>query len=292
MDRLTYFPGCSLKDEAKEFEISAMAVMKALELPLVEIERWNCCGTVFSLTEDDLMHQLASIRNFIRVQEAGSDEIVTSCAMCYNTLKRSSLFVNHAEERLEKINAFMDEEVAYEGKVEVRHLLEIIRDRIGWEKVEEAMIYPLEGLLVAPYYGCMLLRPRQVGIDDPDNPTIMRDLIDALWATPVEYAFQAECCGSYQVVDHRELIVERTHRILSSARRAGADVVVTSCPLCQYNLRETQSELKEKIPTYEEMPVMYFTQLMAVALDVDSGELPSPLLARFSVGEGVGKGEG
>ena len=292
MDRLTYFPGCSLKDEAKEFETSAMAVMEALGLPLVEFERWNCCGTVYSLTEDDLIHQLASIRNLIRVQEAGSEEIVTSCAMCYNTLKRSSRFVNSAEDRLEKINAFMNKEVDYEGKVEVRHLLEIIRDRIGWEKVEGTMIHPLEGLSVAPYYGCMLLRPREVGIDDPDKPTIMGDLIDTLWATPVEFAFQTECCGSYQVVDHRELIVERTHRILSSARRAGADVVITSCPLCQYNLRETQSELKEKIPTYEEMPVIYFTQLMAVALDVESGELPSPLLARLSIEEGVGKGEG
>jgi heterodisulfide reductase subunit B len=269
-----------------------MAVMEALELPLVEFERWNCCGTVYSLTEDDLMHQLASIRNLIRAQEAGSEEIVTSCAMCYNTLKRSNLFVNQAEDRLEKINAFMNEEVDYEGTVEVRHLLEIIRDRVGWEKVEERMIHSLEGLTVAPYYGCMLLRPREVGIDDPDNPTIMRDLFDALWATPVDFAFQTECCGSYQVVDHRELIVERTHRILSSARRAGADVVITSCPLCQYNLRETQSELKEKLPTYDEMPVVYFTQLMAVALGVDSGELPSPLLARLSLKEGVGKGEG
>ena len=292
MDRLTYFPGCSLKDEAKEFESSAMAVMEALELPLVEFERWNCCGTVYSLTEDDLMHQLASVRNLIRAQETGSEEIVTTCAMCYNTLKRSSLFVNHAEDRLEKINAFMNKEVDYEGKVEVRHLLQIIRDRIGWEKVEEAMIHPLEGLSVAPYYGCMLLRPREVGIDDPDNPTIMRDLIEALWATPVEFAFQTECCGSYQVVDHRELIVERTHRILSSARRAGADVVITSCPLCQYNLRETQSELKDKIPTYEEMPVVYFTQLMAVTLGVDSGELPDLLLAKLSIEEGVGEGEG
>lgn len=291
MDGLTYFPGCSLKEEAKEFEISAMAVMKALGLPLIEFERWNCCGTVFSLTEDDLMHQLAAIRNLIRVQENGSEEIVTLCSMCYNTLKRSSLFVNRDKERLEKINAFMDREQAYEGKVEVRHLLEVLRDRIGWDKVEEAMIHSLEGLSVAPYYGCMLLRPREVGIDDPDNPTIMQDLIEALWATPVEFPFQTECCGSYQVVDRRELIVERTHRILSSARRCGADVVITSCPLCQYNLQKTQSELKETIPTFEEMPVIYFTQLMAVALEVDSGELPSPLLAGLAIEEGVGNGE-
>jgi len=291
MDGLTYFPGCSLKEEAKEFEISAMAVMKALGLPLIEFERWNCCGTVFSLTEDDLMHQLATIRNLIRVQENGSEEIVTLCSMCYNTLKRSSLFVNRDKERLEKINAFMDREQAYEGKVEVRHLLEVLRDRIGWDKVEEAMIHSLEGLSVAPYYGCMLLRPREVGIDDPDNPTIMQDLIEALWATPVEFPFQTECCGSYQVVDRRELIVERTHRILSSARRSGADVVITSCPLCQYNLQKTQSELKETIPTFEEMPVIYFTQLMAVALEVDSGEIPSPLLAGLAIEEGVGNGE-
>jgi heterodisulfide reductase subunit B len=234
---------------------------------------------------------VAPARNLVRAQEAGSDEIVTLCAMCYNTLKRASEFINYDKSRLDKINQFMDREVDYNGKVGIKHLLEILRDRIGWEKIEGAMIRSLEGLTVAPYYGCMLLRPREIGIDKPDDPTIMADLVDSLWATPVEFPFQAECCGAYQVVDHRDLVVERAHRILGSARRAGADVVITACPLCQHNLEDTQSDLKKAIIGYEEMPVIYFTQLMAIALGVESGEIPDSLDAKLATLPGVRKGK-
>ncbi|HEX32707.1 MAG TPA: heterodisulfide reductase, subunit B, partial [Candidatus Acetothermia bacterium] len=223
MEKLTYFPGCTLKDTASDFEISGMAVMEALGYVLEELERWNCCGTVFSLTDDDLMHQIAPVRDLLRAQEAGSDDIIALCSMCYATLKRTSLFVNGNQERLDKINSFMNKEVDYEGKVSVHHLLEVIRDRIGWEKIEERVTNPLEGLSVAPFYGCTLLRPEEIAIDDPDAPTVLQDLTTALWATPIDYAYCVECGGAYQVVDHRDVVVERTHRIMSAARRAGAD---------------------------------------------------------------------
>jgi len=291
MEKLTYFPGCTLKDTAKDFERSGIAVMAALGYELAEIERWNCCGTVFSLTEDDLMHQVGPVRDLIRAQESGSDEIITLCSMCYATLKRSSLFVNKDQERLDKLNAFMNKEVDYEGNVGVYHLLEVLRDRIGWEAVEERMTNPLEGLSVAPFYGCTLLRPAEIAIDDPDSPTILAEMISALWATPVDYPFAVECCGAYQVVDHRNIVVERTHRILSAAARAGADVVVTACPLCHYNLNDIQRGLARVIPDYEKMPIIYFTQLVALAFGVDPGRIPASLKAKLKRAHAVG-GEG
>ncbi len=281
MEKLTYFPGCTLKDTARDFEISGMAVMEALGYELAELERWNCCGTVFSLTEDDLMHQVAPVRDLIRAQEAGSEEIVTLCSMCYATLKRASLFVNGNQERLDKLNAFMNKEVDYEGKVNVVHLLEVLRDRIGWDAIEDRVSRPLDGLTVAPFYGCTLLRPKEIAIDDPEAPTVLQDLAAAVGATPVDYPFAVECCGAYQVVDHRDIVIERTHRIMSAARRADADVVVTSCPLCHYNLSDTQKELVRTVPDYKEMPIIYFTQLMALAFGVDAGKIPTALRAKL-----------
>jgi hypothetical protein len=177
-----FFPGCTLKNEAKDFERSAIASMDALGFPLVEIERWNCCGTLYSTTEDDLMHQLAPIRNLIRVQEGGADRMVTVCAMCYNTQKRANLRVKRNPDELEKINAFMNLEEDYRGGVDVVHLLEILRDEIGFPSITERVKRPLNGLKVASYYGCMLLRPREAAIDPPQQPRVLEDLSIALGA--------------------------------------------------------------------------------------------------------------
>jgi heterodisulfide reductase subunit B len=290
MNKLTYFPGCSLKETAKVFETSARAVMDALDHPLVELERWNCCGTVFSLTTDDLMHHIASVRNLIRAQEAGTTELVTLCSMCFNTLKRVSRAVSADAEALAKINAFMDEEPDYAGEVEVKHLLEILRDRIGWERISERVVRPLDGLTVAPYYGCTLVRPSEAGIDDAEMPTVMQELIESVGATAQTFSFQTECCGSYLRVDHRDLVIERGYRILSAARRTGADLVVTACPLCQHNLEQALGELGRTLPEEEPIPVLYFTQLLAIALDVETGPLPLKLTEKLTILQGTAEG--
>jgi len=288
MKGIAYFPGCSLKETAKDFEISAIAVMDALGIPLIELKRWNCCGTVFSLTSDDLMHHIASVRNLIRAQEMESPEVVVLCSMCFNTLKRVSLRVNRHEESLTKINAFMNKELDYAGEVEVKHLLEILRDRIGWEQVSEKVIHPLYGVSIAAYYGCTLVRPSEVGIDDTETPTVLQEMIESLGATAVSFPFQTECCGSYQIVDRRDLVINRSYRILSSAQRAGAQVLITACPLCQYNLDEAQTELAERLPDYTSIPVLYFTQAIALALGVEAGTIPD-LLPESLVGQEIPK---
>jgi len=276
MNTIPYFPGCSLKDTSTAFETSAQFVMEKLELALAELDRWNCCGTVSSLTEDDLMHHLASVRNFIRVQDLEETELVTLCAMCYNTLARTAQRINSDEEERDKINQFMDRESDYEGNVEIKHLLQVLRDRIGWDKLADETIVDLGGLKVACYYGCTLIRPKSVGIDDSESPVIMEDALEAVGATALRFPFATECCGTYQVVDRRDLALGQSFRILQSAARAGADVIATACPLCQHNLEEAQRELST-LEGIGSLDIVYFTELLAAALGRDSAHLPERL---------------
>lgn len=268
--KISYFPGCTLKTTAKNFEESALASMSLLGIDMVELPRWSCCGTVYSLTSDDLMHQVASIRNLIRVEEQKNAKVATLCSMCYNTLKRANKLVREDEEKLSKLNDFMDREsVKYDGKVEVLHLLEILKNQVGFSKIAKKVKTPLKGLKVAPYYGCLLLRPPEIGLDDPENPTILEDFLQSIGAEAIDYPYRTECCGSYHTVVNVGLIVERAHEILNSAISQGAQAVVSSCPLCEFNLDNRQKEVKEKFADFKGIPVFYFTQLLALSLGLD-----------------------
>jgi len=273
--KIPYFPGCTLKTTAKNFETSALAVAGSMDIGLVELSRWNCCGTVSSLTSDDLMHHLAPIRDLLRVEEMNENgelkdeyRLVALCSMCFHVLKRSHLRIKENPEELEKINNFMYLEKDYSGKVEVVHFLELLRD-IGFDKVKEKVKRPLAGLKVAPYYGCLMLRPKEIGIDDPEDPTIQSDLLEALGAETIDNPFKIRCCGSYQTVRDKYAVAELAHDILTRARKEGAELMTTSCPLCMFNLADRQKEVMEKHPEFEPMPVLYFTQLMALAFGLD-----------------------
>jgi heterodisulfide reductase subunit B len=270
--RLPYYPGCTLKTKAKNFDVSTVAAAKALGIDLVELPRWNCCGTVHALAKDDVMHYLAPIRNLIRVEEMNDEGIVeekrlaTQCAMCFNTLKRANRAANEDPEKMEKIRGIMEKEQEYSGDVVVVHILETLR-QLGWEKVTEAVKKPLGGLKVAPYYGCLLLRPREFSIDDTDDPRVMEDLLEALGAEVVDFSHKTKCCGAYHAVHMKEVTADLSYRILEQAVEAGADVVATACPLCEFNLGERQTEIMKRYPDFEGIPVVYYTQLMALAFD-------------------------
>ena len=180
---LVYYPGCTLKTRAKNFETSALAVMAALDVHLVELPRWNCCGTVYSLAEDDLIHHVAAVRNLIRVKQQGKNKLVTLCSFCYNTLKRANLVMKDSPDKRFAINSFMDEEPDYAGEVETVHLLQVLRDDVGWEKISATCKKPLKDVKVASYYGCTLLRPQAAAIDSMERPVVLQDLIKALGAT-------------------------------------------------------------------------------------------------------------
>jgi heterodisulfide reductase subunit B len=266
---LSYYPGCTLKTKAKNLEDSAIASMQALGVNLVELPRWNCCGTVFSFADDDLIHHLAPIRNLIRAKEAGDSKVVTLCSFCYNTLKRVNLLIKDDLEKRNTINSFMEEEIDYAGEVEPVHLLEILRDEVGWESISEKVKVPLKGLRVAPYYGCTLLRPQEAAIDEAERPTLLHKLLQALGAEVVDFPFATECCGSFQVVSSPDLVLDRAWEILSSALRWGAEALVLSCPMCDFVLGQRQQELAQRHREFKPIPVIYFTQLLALALGLE-----------------------
>ena len=267
--KLAYYPGCTLKSKAKNLESSALEAMKILGVELVELERWNCCGAVYSLSDDDLIHLLAPARDLIRAKDMGFDKVMTICSMCYNTLARANNLMRDDEEKRNTINTFMEEETDYAGEVDVLHLLNFIRDEIGWDKVREAVKNPLTGLKLAPYYGCTLTRPNDITIDQAVKPEIFKDFIEALGAEYVEYDKSTKCCGSYQMISHPEAALEASADILSSAGTNGADALILSCPLCDYNLGRKQAEIIETHESVKPLPIFYFTQLLAIALGLD-----------------------
>jgi heterodisulfide reductase subunit B len=272
--KLSYYPGCTLKNHAKNFEDSALCALKELGIEVEELPRWNCCGTVFSLATDDLIHHVAPIRNLLRTRQQNSDKLLTFCAMCYNTIKRSNERMRKEPENLEVINNLMyKEEGKYEGDVDVVHLLEFLKDSITFDAVRKKVVKPLDGLKVASYYGCYLVRPKDIGFDNPENPLIMDALIEALGGIPVDFPFKTECCGAYQTVNKPSVVAERTHQILTSITDLGADVVAVSCPLCAFNLDQRQKETVKEFPDFHHIPVLYFSQLMAIALGCNEDSL-------------------
>ncbi|MDO9577350.1 MAG: CoB--CoM heterodisulfide reductase iron-sulfur subunit B family protein [Candidatus Cloacimonadales bacterium] len=278
--KIPYFPGCTLKTTAKNLEIPALEVARRLGIEMVELERWNCCGVVSYLASDDLMKHLAPMRNFLRVQEMNKagiveneNRLVTLCSMCYNTLSLSNIRMNNSPADLQTMNDFMhEEEEIYDGKVEVVHLLEVIND-LGWDAVKKQVKKHLNGLKIAPYYGCMLLRPKEVGIDDPENPQILENLVKSLGAEPVKWNSGTRCCGSYHTVKNVDIVVNLAKGILDDAKANGADAVITTCPLCAFNLDSRQKEIIKKYPDFEKIPVLYFSQLMGVAFEIEAEKL-------------------
>ncbi|MDP2811016.1 MAG: CoB--CoM heterodisulfide reductase iron-sulfur subunit B family protein [Rhodocyclaceae bacterium] len=286
--KLIYYPGCTLKNHAQNFDVSTVFSMEALDVEVEELSRWNCCGTVHCLSSDNLMNRVAPVTNLIRVKETGASEFMTSCAMCYNTLKRANIDVKKRADALDTINEFMYlEDIKYEGDVDVLHLLEYLRDRVTFEKLAAKVKKPLTGLKVACYYGCLLVRPKEVAFDDVENPMVMENLITALGGTPVPFAQKTECCGAYHTVGKPDIIAERTDKIMGSAHEEEADLVVVSCPLCAFNLDFRQADAKRLNPEFHHLPVLYFTQLMALAFGSDEAALrfdlhhidPKPVLA-------------
>jgi heterodisulfide reductase subunit B len=275
--KISYYPGCTLKTKARNLEASAIAAMARLGVELEEIPHWNCCGAVYSLAEDDIMHQLAPVRTLIRVKEQGRGKVVTLCSMCYNTLARANELIRKDGEKRKTINLFMDEEIDYHGEVEVIHLLRFLHDHIGWETLAKRISVPLKDMKVAPYYGCTLQRPRDVAIEQPGRFELMKVFLETLGATSVDFPAADWCCGSYQVLVNPKASKAATSKILHWAERVGAEALVMSCPLCEFNLGRKQEELVDENIISRVIPTFYFTQLLAIALGLD------PEICRFEL---------
>jgi heterodisulfide reductase subunit B len=266
MMKASYYPGCTLKTKAKNLEQAAIESLLVFGVEMEELPRWNCCGAVHSLADDDLIHQVAPVRDLIRAKEQGSDTLVTLCSMCYNSLARANLLMREDKEKRDTINSFMDEEIDYLGEVEVVHYLNFLADEIGWDRIRKEIKIPLKDLKVAPYYGCTLQRPRDVGIEPPGSFRLMTRYLETLGATVVDFPGADLCCGSYQILGNPDAAMEAAADILGWAARIGAEALALSCPLCEFNLGKKQEPLLREKRIPGPIPTFYFTQLMAIAL--------------------------
>lgn len=251
----SYYPGCTLKTKAKELDAYARASAQALGVRLEELDNWQCCGGVYPLGSDEIATKLSSVRALQAAAEKGQ-ELVTVCSACHHVLKRVNDDMKNVPDIIRKVNNYQD--VEYHGETTVIHFLELLKNRIGFDKIKEKVVNPLTGRKIGAYYGCLLLRPNSIlEFDDPENPAVMEDFIRALGAEPVIYPYRNECCGGYISLKDKELSGQMVDRILESAAYKGAEMLVTACPLCRYNLMNGDG-----------LPVVYFTELLAEALGV------------------------
>ena len=256
--KVSYFPGCTLKNKAKDLDLYTYKSAEALGITLEEIENWQCCGGVFTTARDEVATKLSSVR---ALKEASQKEqpLVTVCSACHNVIKQTNHAIQNDKEFADKVNRYMAQDGEYFGETEVYHYLELLRDVVGFDVLKEKVVNSLKGKKIAAYYGCLLLRPNSVmKMDDPENPQIMEDFIKALGAEAVVYAKRNECCGGYVSVESPELAKKNSETIIQNAKAQGAEIIITACPLCRYNLIKNGADI----------PVVYFTELLAEALGV------------------------
>lgn len=257
----SYYPGCTLRTKARELDYYAKMSAKKLGVNLEEVEEWQCCGGVYPMANNEIATRLSSIRTLQAAKEK-QQALVTVCSACHHVIKRVNADMKNDENIRRKANLYLGWDSPYMGETKVIHYLELLRDEIGWEAIKKAVTCSLKKRKIAAYYGCLLLRPsEEMQMDDPENPSIMEDLIRALGGTPVFYSQRNECCGGYAVVKSKEFARKRCDMILQSAKQMGAEEIITACPLCMYNLRQHADEA---------LPVRYFTEVLAEALGVKS----------------------
>ena len=256
----SYYPGCTLKTKAKELDQYARKSAQALGFELKELADWQCCGAVYPMAKDEIATKLSSVRALMAAKEEGND-LVTLCSACHHVIKRVNEDMKTDENIRTKVANYLELEEAYAGETNVLHYLEVLRDKVGLDKIKELVKNPFTGKKIAAYYGCLLLRPSKVmQFDRPENPTIMEDFIRAIGAEPVVYPYRNECCGGYVTLENNGLAQKKVEKIMDSAAYSGAEAIITACPLCMYNLNENSPE--------NSLPVYYFTELLAEALGV------------------------
>lgn len=259
--KIAYYPGCTLKTNAKELDYYARKSAEILGVQMEEIENWQCCGAVYPTAKDEIATKLSAVRALDYAKTHGG-KLLTLCSTCHNVIKR----VNHdmqADENMQlKANNYLKLDEPYKGETQVLHYIEMLRDLVGFDKIKEKIVNPINKKIGA-YYGCLLLRPNSVmQFDSPENPTIMEDFISAIGGTPVKYPMRNECCGAYVGIKNKALAEKRSLSVLNSAKEKGAEMVITACPLCLYNLKVNGGTL----------PVEYFTKLLAEALGVTKND--------------------
>jgi len=260
-----YYPGCSLESSAKAYDLSTRWVFQNLGKELVELEDWNCCGATMYMSTKETISLVFSARN-LALAERMSGDIVAPCSSCYTILNKTNRILKENFVLRAKVNQSLRRDgLAYRLQVKVRHPLDVLVNDIGIEAIASRARRSLEGLKIAQYYGCQIVRPEGV-FDDPENPTTMDGLFKALGATNIYFPVKVRCCGGMLMTTFPEVALKLNKEILECAVENGAGCIVTTCPLCQINLDAYQKKINKKFKRNFQIPVLFFTQLLAFSL--------------------------
>ena len=294
--KYAYYPGCSGHGTSVEYEASTRAVCNALNMDLVEIEDWNCCG---STPAHSVSHELSgalSARNLMQAAKTGADCVISPCPSCSSNLKMARYRMQNPAFKA-KVDELLDAPTPANADggadlMETYSVLQAIVENVGVENIASRVTYPLEGVKVVTYYGCLLSRPAQVAkFDDPENPVSLDNIMKALGAEVLPFALKTECCGAAMGIPDVNIPGSLSGRILDTAKAVGAEAVVTACPLCHMNLdlRQRQAARISK-KSFFGLPVFYYTQLIALAFGLPKNAMrldklavnPYPLLDKIA----------
>jgi heterodisulfide reductase subunit B2 len=271
MKRYLYYPGCSLRGTGKAYEESLLAVFKALDVELEELEDWNCCGATAYMSIDEVSSFALAGRN-LAIAEKKNLDLLAPCSACFLVLNKAQRYIKEYPKVAQTLeHGFRAAGLEYKGTVKVRHPLDVLINDVGLEKITGRIKNSLAGLKVAPYYGCQIVRPYAT-FDLMYYPVTMDKLLRAVGAEVVEYPLKTRCCGGSQKGTLPEVGLSLIHILLKEARRREAHIVSTICPLCQFNLDAFQGEASKKYGEIS-MPVVYFTQLLGLAFGFSAKEL-------------------
>jgi heterodisulfide reductase subunit B2 len=271
MAGLAYYPGCSLRHSAEEFDHSTQVVLKALGIDFEIVPDWTCCGASPAHMTDHALAQALAARN---LRQAGTiaDEFMAPCPACYQREKNAETELHEDEKLRAEVNELLDS--PYEGNVKVYNLLELLKEKVGLEAIAGLVKTDLSQLKVVPYYGCLLARPSELtGECDNEQPMIMDQLLAAAGAEVVWWNFKTECCGASIGVPKKIIQQKLSAKILDQAIQVGADAIVTSCPLCHQNLDLRQPQMNSALGTNYSMPVLYLPQVIGLALGFTADEM-------------------
>ena len=269
--KYAFFPGCSLESTAWDFDRSTRAVCRALDVELEDIPQWVCCGSTPAHSSNASLAVALPAANLQKAR-AMNRPVMTACASCYSRLRTANHKIGNDPEEKQRAERITGQQ--YDGDVEVHHVVDALVNHLGTDAIRAKVRRPLEGLRVASYYGCLLTRPPEiVAFDDAEHPTCLERLVSAAGAEPVEWPYKTECCGAGLSMTQSDVVCRLSHKLLSMARRAGAECLVVACPLCQVNLDLRQADAAKAHGDLPPTPVLYITQLLGLALGLSREEL-------------------
>jgi len=272
MKEFAYFPGCSLEKMASSYHMSALETTQKLGVKLKELDDWNCCGATTYFYIDELLAYTMCARNLAIAEKTGLD-IVAPCSACYKNMYFTAAHLKKDADLAEHINfALEEDDLQFNGTVGVKHLIEVFAYDIGPEELKSKVTKPLEGVRVAPYYGCQIVRPQKEK-EDVEQPQFFEDILSAIGATPVNYPLKMRCCGGSLIISSRTAALSMVRNLLQSAVDNQTTVIATACPMCQVNLEVYQQQVNQEFGTNFSVPVLYFTQLVGLALGVPQKKL-------------------